>query len=139
MVTTVTVVVTVSDTGVVVTGGRGTAFRGMSPMEITMGVAVDVTGGRGAGSGLMRLAIWSLSSTVRNPLAQSTRVEKRVFLPSTLISLNCSMSGSWSNRPLGQGGETGSLRQCIHVLDEVGKQVDTKHTVDLTSVPLHEV
>ena len=79
-------------------------------MVVTTGVMVEVTGGRRAGSGLMRLAIWSLSSTVRNPLAQSTRVEKRVFLPSTLISLNCSMSCLWSNLPLGQGVEAGSLR-----------------------------
>ena len=44
-------------------------------------------------------------------MAQSTSVEKRVFLPSTLISLNCSMNCSWSNLPLGWGGDAGSLRQ----------------------------
>ena len=74
-------------------------------MVLTTGMVVDVMGSRGARSGLMRSAIWSLSSAVRKPLAQSTRVEKRVFLPSTLISLNCSMSCSWSNLPLGWGGE----------------------------------
>ena len=29
--------------------------------------------------------------------------------------------------------------ECIQVLDEVGKQVAMKHTMDLASVPLHEV
>ena len=111
VVTTAAMVVTVSDTGVVVTGSWSTAFRGVSPIVVTTGVMVEVTGSRGTGSGLMRLAIWSLSSAVRNPLAQSTNVEKRVFLPSTLISLNCSMSCSWSNLPLGRGGEAGSLRR----------------------------
>ena len=91
---TVAMVVMASEAGVVVTGGRGRASGGMPPMVVTTGVAVDVTGGKGTGSGLMRLAIWSLSSAVRNPLAHSTREEKRVFLPSPLISLNCSMSCS---------------------------------------------
>ena len=109
-------------------------------MVVTTGATVEVTKGRGAGSGLMRLAISSLYSAVRNPLAQSTRVEKRVFLPSTLISLNSSMSCLWSNLPLGQGG-AGRFTQmeCIQVLDAVGKQVIMKHVMDLASVPLHEV
>ena len=109
-VTTTAMVLTGNDMGAVVTGSWGTAFRGVSLIVVTTGEAIEVTGGRGAGSGLMRLAISSLSSAVRNPLAQSTSVEKRVFLPSTLISLNCSMNCSWSNLPLGRGGDAGSLR-----------------------------
>ena len=57
VVTTAAMVVMVSDTGEVVTGSWGMAFRGMSPIVVTTGVMVEVTGGRGAGSGLMRLAI----------------------------------------------------------------------------------
>ena len=57
VVTTAAMVVMVNDTGVVVTRSWGMAFRGVSPMVVTTGVAVEVTGGRGVGSGLMRLAI----------------------------------------------------------------------------------
>ena len=45
-------VVTGDDTKVVVTGSWGTAFRGMSLIMVTTGVAVKVTGGRGVGSGI---------------------------------------------------------------------------------------
>ena len=51
VVTTAARVVTGDDTGVVVTGSWGMAFRGMSPIMVTTGVAVEVTGGRGVGSG----------------------------------------------------------------------------------------
>ena len=47
VVTTAAMVVTVNDTGVVVTGSWGMSFRRVSPIVVTMGVAVEVTGGRG--------------------------------------------------------------------------------------------
>ena len=56
----------------------------MSPALVTIDVTDVVTGGKGNRSGLMTLAMQSLSSVVRNPLVVSTKAEKRVFLPSTL-------------------------------------------------------
>ena len=100
-VTITAAVVTGKGTEDVVTGGRGIASRGMLPAMVTTGAVVMMAGGKGAGSGLIKLAIWSLSSAVRNPLAQSTRAKKRVFLPSTLISLNCLRSCSLSSLSLG--------------------------------------
>ena len=57
VVTTSAMVVMGNDTGAVVTQSWGMAFRGMSPIVVMTGVAVEVTGGKGVGSGLMRLAI----------------------------------------------------------------------------------
>lgn len=39
---------------------------------------------------------------------------------------------------LGWGGWFTQM-ECIQILDKVGKQVIIKHTMDLASVPLHEI
>ena len=101
VVTTIAAVDTGKEMGTVVTGSWDTAVRGVPPTVVTTDEVFLVTGGGGVGSGHMKLAIWSLSSAERNPLAQSTSAEKRIFLPSTLISLNCSRSCLLSSLPLG--------------------------------------
>ena len=102
-------------------------------MVVITGVAVDMTGGRGAGSGLMRLAIWSLSSTVRKPLAQSTRGREEGLPPlhPHFLELLNELFVVQSTSGPGWGGRFAQM-ECSQVLDEVGKQVTTKHTMDLT-------